>query len=277
MWGLLLVLSTVFCAPPAIQPVVRQTLATFSFGENKAIAQIAQIAYLRFLARCQSGTPMRAPSAEFVDAIPTHVDECHYTFGASLFELLWQQRKALPELKIPIFIHSICSALIARGAFDRKGVFKAVGNQKVIEKLCDDIDNGRDVLGDADLTTLASVFKRWLGMLPLPLVPVEVYPRLLEQHDAKGFVQVADELPRIYRDALAYFIGFLKEFVMAEERTEMGVRAVSMMFGTIIVRPGNFNPVKIKELYESSRDFIANLIQAWDVSDIYPLEGDYAL
>jgi hypothetical protein len=122
MWQLLLVLTTLFLASPVIQPVVRQTLATMSFTEHRAIAQMAQLAYLRFHARCQVGAHMRSAAVTFIDGIPGHCEECHFTFGASLCELLWRQRKTHPKLKIPVFLHQICSGLRARGEIGRAHV-----------------------------------------------------------------------------------------------------------------------------------------------------------
>lgn len=274
MWQLLLVLTTLFLASPVMQPVVRQTLATVSFAEQKGIAQIAQLAYLRFHARCQVGAHMRSAAVTFIDAIPGHCEECHFTFGASLCELLWRQRKTHPRLKIPVFLHQICSGLKARGAFDNSGAFKAVGNQRIVDRVCLDIDHGRNALEDADLTTLAAVFKRWLGMLPAPLVPVEFYPKLSDQGEPRNAVQIADALPRMYQDSLAYVVGFLREFVNAEARTGTAISALSMMFGVCVVRPANMNPEKMKELYNRSGNFIAGLIHAWDVSDVYPMEEE---
>jgi hypothetical protein len=274
MWQLLLVLTTLFLASPVIQPVVRQTLATMSFTEHKAIAQMAQLAYLRFHARCQVGAHMRSAAVTFIDGITGHCEECHFTFGASLCELLWRQRKTHPRLKIPVFLHQICSGLRARGAFDNNGAFKAAGNQRIVDRVCQDIDHGRNVLGDADLATLAAIFKRWLGMLPAPLVPVEFYPRLSDHGDARNAVQIADALPRMYQDSLAYVVGFLREFVKAEARGGMAIGAVAMLFGVCVVRPVNMNPEKMKELYNLAWNFMTGLIQVWDVSDVYPMEED---
>jgi hypothetical protein len=274
MWQLLLVLATLFLASPVMQPVIRQTLAIVAFAEQKAIAQIAQLAYLRFHARCQVGSHMRSAAAAFIDAIPRHCDECHFTFGASLCELVWRQRKTHPKLKIPVFLHQICAALRARGAFDSGGAFKTAGNQRIVDRVCTDVDHGRNAIADADLTTLTAIFKRWLAMLPGPLVPVEFYPKLSDRGDARLAVQIADALPRMYQDSLAYVIGFLREFVRAEVRTGMAVSAVAMMFGVCVVRPANMNPERMKELYNLSGNFVAGLIQTWDVSDVYPMEEE---
>jgi hypothetical protein len=271
MWHLLLCLSTLFFASPVIQPVVRQTLATAAFGGNVVIAQFAQLAYFRFDARCQIGAHVKAPPAQFVESIPSHVNECHMTLGASLCELMWHQRTTFPKCRVPVFMHRICKALIGQGAFEKEGVFKNVGNQVVVEKLCADIDNGTAALADADLTVLATVFKRWLALLPWPMVPIDVYPKLLEQDQGKNYVAIADDLPRISRDSLAYLVGFLKDFVKAEPRTGMGLVPVAMMFGLTVVRPSHFHQTKMRELYEVSKDFMVALVQSWDVSDVYPL------
>jgi hypothetical protein len=274
MWTLVLVLCTIFFGSPVIQPVVRHTLATAAFSENERLAHVAQLAYLRFDGRCQVGVSLKSPSSAFIESIPGHITDCHYTLGASLFELLWQQKNTLPQCPVPVFMHRICQALIAQGAFEKEGVFKNSGNQQKVEKLCADIDNGRDNLAEADVHVLTTVFKRWLLLLPQPLVPIDVYPKLLEPKEGKNYVLIAAEIPQLYRDSLAYLVGFLKDFVKAESKTKMGLVPAATMFGLTVVRPGTFNQSKMKELYEVSKEFVIALIQSWDVSDIYPLNEE---
>jgi hypothetical protein len=88
---------------------------------------------------------------------------------------------------------------------------------------------------------------------------------------------LAEELPKIYRDALAYLVGFLKELVLAEQKTKMGLVPVAMLFGLTLVRSGALDQSKMRALYDASRNFVIALIQSWDVSDIYPLSEERCL
>jgi hypothetical protein len=274
MWDLLLVLATLFCASPLVQPVIRQSVASAAFCQDQALAARVQLVYLRFDGRCQIGAHVKGPSSAFIETIPSQVNECHFTLGASLFELMWQQRKTLPRCPVPIFMHRICNALIAQGAFEKEGGFKAVGNQLKVDRLCADIDVGRDRLEEAELAVLVTVFKKWLTVLPQPLVPVELYPVLLEQRDGKNYVAMAKELPIIYRDTLAYLIGFLKECVKSEQKTKMGLVTMATMFGMTVARPGDMNQSKVRDLFAVCKDFVIALLKEWDVSQTYPLKPE---
>jgi hypothetical protein len=271
MWVLILVLCTLFCASVVVQPAIRQILATAACSKDGALTDIAQLAYLRFDGRCHIGTHARAPSGVFIEAIPSHVTVCHFTLGASLFELMWQQRKTLPRCPVPIFMHKICSALVSKGALEKVEVLKSAGNPATVERLCADIDAGKAVLEAADLAVLVTVFKRWLGMLPQPIVPLDVYPRLLEQTTPEDYVFLAGELPRISRNALAYLVGFFKRFVEGGRNTRAGIGQVVETLALTVIRQGCGNQSKAKDLSDMSKRFAQALIQVWDVSEIYPL------
>jgi hypothetical protein len=141
------------------------------------------------------------------------------------------------------------------------------------------MDDGKDFCNDANLSDLASLFKRWLGEMPTPIVPLHMYPKFLERKATKDYLPLLEDMPFINRDMLAYLVGFLKEYLKAQPSTRP---ALSRMLGTNIMRyvssdpAENQNPVvmagKMKECSEIAHEFMSAMLNDWDTSFMYPLD-----
>jgi hypothetical protein len=273
MWDLLFVISTLFSPSPFIQGVVRHVLAKSAFGQNKAVAQIAQVTYLRFDARCRSCSSMRAIPPGLTE-IPAQLEDCPYVIGMSLFELMWRQRKSHPRLPIPLLMHKFCEYLIEKGALESEGTFQQAPPWASLEKLASILDSGRDIFAESDLAGMAGLFKKWLLELPVSLIPPEAYPSLVAQRKSMKFIQVIEAIPRVHRDSLAYLVGFLKVFAAANEKTKVDPETVARLFGSNCMRVVLDRPEEIRESSELAREVMQKLIDSWDVQRLYPLDPE---
>jgi hypothetical protein len=273
MWELLLLLATCFVSSPALQPFVRQHFASAALGQVQVIHSIAQLCYLRFCARCHMQTHLRQVSPEFVNQIPNHVHECSFVTGASLYELMWRQRHSAPKCPVPLILHRMCDLMISRGALETETIFQAPINNAKLENLMNYIDCGYDGFQKLDAPAIASFFRRWLSELPHAIIAPEIYSALIEHRDDQGgFLQVVKELPKVYRNCLAYIVGFLKVVVAAEPKTKVGIAAIAMLFGSGCIKIDSLSAAKVKEAGGLARDLMKYLIGNWDVTGIYPFD-----
>jgi hypothetical protein len=273
MWELLLVLSTCFVSTTALQPFVRQHLASAALGQVQLIHSIAQLCYLRFCARCHMQTHLRNIGPEFVNQIPNHVHECSFITGASLYELMWHQRLSAPKCPVPLILHRMCDIMISRGALEMEKIFQATMNNTKLENLMNYINCGYDMFKTLDAPAIGSVFRRWLSELPQAIIVPEIYLAIIEHRDDQDrFFQIIEELPKIHRNCLAYIVGFLKVVVAAEPKTKVGIAAVAMLFGSSCIKINSLDAAKVKEAGGLARDIMKYLIGNWDVAGIYPLD-----
>jgi hypothetical protein len=270
MWEIFLALSTCFRPSAKMQPLIRQVLARAALGESKIVAQIAQVAYLRFDSRCRTNSDLRYMPDEFLDSIPSHPESCSFTMGASLFELMHRQQKSLPRCPIPVFVHRICQYLVQNGAFAQEGLFQQRASVPEIEKMATDLDCGQPFLKDPK--SVASLFKRWLTELPVSVIPPEVYPKLLEKRASEAFVSVVQDMPDVNRNTLGYLVGFFKELARSEGKTKMGLVTVATMFGPSLLQMKFEDSRKVKEAAELGKLVLQTLIKEWDTAAWFPLD-----
>jgi len=275
VWELILCVSTFFPSSPDLQPLLRHTLATVSLGTNQSLSSIAKIAYIRFAARCDCGEifPRQPPS--WTNLIPTHPSADFFVFGAPLLELIYAQRRSAPKCTIPLFMHRFAHALFQSGAKEIEGTFRLPGNKVQVDLLVESINNGQEILNGVDLRDLASLFKRWLADMPEPIVPMGMYSDLVKALKEKTIMDFLKVLPRVNHDTLGYLVGFLQEFIQAEEVTRMGILPVSMIFGANVVRIVSNDPKVMKDMTEHGKQFMTFLLTNWDVSFIYPLPLEF--
>jgi hypothetical protein len=273
MWDLLFVISPIFSPSPIIQGVVRHVLAKSAFGQNRAVAQIAQVTYIRFDARCRSSSSMKVIPAGLTE-IPAQLEDCPYVMGMSLFELMWRQRKVCPRCPIPLLMHKFCQYLINHGAFESEGTFQQSPPWASLEKLASNLDSGRDIFADNDLAGMAGLFKKWLLELPVSLIPPEAYPGLVAHRQAKKYIPVVQTITKVHKDTLAYLVGFLKEFVAAQAKTKADPQPVVQLFGSSCLRVVLDKPEEMIESSAIAREVMQVLINTWDVRRVYPLDPD---
>jgi hypothetical protein len=273
MWVLLLVLSTVLLPSPVIQPFIRQVLALAALGESKIVANIAQLAYLRFDSRCRAGGPLRAISAAFLNDIPKHVRASPFTIGASLFELMKCQMRSNPRMRVPVFLHAICQWMIGHWVLETEGVWGPAFLSKDVETLASELDTGRDIFdAEVELGKMAGLFKFWLAELPNPLLTVETFPALATAKDNPGaFIEIVEGMTQVHQDVLGYLIGFLKVVAEEESQTKVNAAALAAVFGPLCVRTER-GEAKKPDVVQLGTSVILTLLNSWATAALYPID-----
>jgi hypothetical protein len=257
-----------------MEPFIRQVLARAALGDSKLVARFAVLAYLRYDSRCRTNSDLREMPDDFLDSIPSHVNTCSFTMGASLFELMHRQQKSMPRCSIPFALYQICTFLGEHGAFTQQGIFQHTSSPGDVEKLAIDWDCGKDIFRGTDPKLVASLLKRWLIELPVSLIPPEVHGKLMAKKASMAFLPIIQELPVAPRNTLGYLVAFLKRLTQSEEKTKMGLNVVATMFGPLCSLCGFDQESKAKERAELGCLVLQTLIKDWDTSEYSLLDLD---
>jgi hypothetical protein len=206
-----------------------------------------------------------------IQQIPKEIAGGHKAFGASIYEQLWHQRSSHPNAPIPVILHRIADALIAKGAERWEGLFRLPGSHDRITRMQKNINEGGDPLPLADVNDLASLFKSWFAKLPEPIVNSDLLPSLKTAWETKTYVIFVADLPPTHVSVMKYLIGFLKQIAAAVEATKMTPKNLAICFAPNLIDTGGISDaMQISQFSDISQDFIITLMETWDTSSIYP-------
>lgn len=274
-WELFLIITTIFPSSRNSENWIKSHLAQNLNSPNRTIAEYAQLSYIRFSARCAIGKPKTNLELNYSVKIPKQITQDYCPFVSSIYEHLWFQRKAYPNVKIPMIVHKMATAILEKGAENTEGIFRLPGNMKLVQEMIVRIGKGEDPLQEAKLHDVLSLFKQWFRDLPNPTCPVESLPYLKTAHETQTYLDfVSNHIPPAHLNLLGYLIGFLQRLVKSAEITKMNSKNMAIVFAPNIVQPSvDINePTQIKEYSEISISFLKFLIDNWDVSNFYPLK-----
>uniref|UniRef100_A0A673XE68 Family with sequence similarity 13 member A n=1 Tax=Salmo trutta TaxID=8032 RepID=A0A673XE68_SALTR len=157
-------------------------------------------------------------------------------FGVSLLEL---RELGLVKDGVPLVVRRMVEFL-REHALHHEGLFRVNGNVRAVEGLKLRLENGEDVdfLVEADVCTVASLFKQYLRDLPEGLVDSTVQPALIQQHqDGKndGFCSdlrvLLHQLPDVHYSLLQYLCLFLTQVDQRHRENRMTALNLATVFG----------------------------------------------
>jgi hypothetical protein len=276
-WELFLLAASVFPSTRNAESYIKSHIVESADTADARVSNIAQFTFIRFEARCAIGKAATDPvTPAFIKSVITAHERPSAAFSAPLREQLWCQRVRLPRMAVPIIVHEIATALLARGAEGIEGVFRLPGNMRLLREVQASIQTaGAAALAPLQVHDLASLFKSWFGGLPPPIVHRDLVPQLTSAAEDRAFVAFADGLPELGRGALKYLVGFLRHFAAAAAATKMDARNLAIVFAPNIVDvSGAADPMLIARMSETSRDFLVTLITDWDFADVWPVPPD---
>ncbi|KAH0790979.1 RhoGAP domain containing protein [Histomonas meleagridis] len=264
-WELILVMCTLFLPSESIRPMIKSFLASSSFSAQKQFAKAAQLSYIRFMSLCDKGSNFRDLSDSVINNIPNHTKRCPFLFGSSLSEVFFVQNQALINSPVPIFIHKLCETLLKRGITKADGAFQVQADKNVLNELVQKVDAEYDIFESTEILDLASLLKKLMADFPQPLLEISSLRNLNEDQ----YVEYVLKLPKIYRNTLAYIIGFIRRFCTGSGK-ELSV--FGMIFGLNVMHCTTLNPAEMKDFAAMSSKVMLKLLKDWDVSDIYPIQ-----
>ena len=264
-WDIIMVMCTLFIPSKKVVGVVRSFLSTFSSYSNRVVARAARLSYIRFIAIVDSGKAPRDVSDSYVDSLVNN--KLRHIFGASLNEIFYVQNIYLYDTTfVPIFLQSLCDALTARDVFHTEGIFQVTIDSKRLDTLVAEIESGKNVFQSATVLELGSLLKKFISDLLPPLIAIQA----VKDVKTKEIVKIADALPKVQKDTLAYIVGFVRAFCKEAKKE---VEPYAMIFGSNVLQTKNLPSKSMKESLQLAKVIMQKLIVDWDVSWVYRNDG----
>jgi hypothetical protein len=273
-WKLFLIVVTYFPSTQNCEVWIRSHFTTEIHNENQTISDLAQFCYIRYTARCAIGKPLQDPPEGFLQQVPYHYQTSRALFGASIYEQLWNQRRSVRKLPIPYILPHMADNLLRKCAEQCEGIFRLPGNMKNVAMMAEAANQGREMIAQAPIHDIGSLFKMWFRELPDPVVNMENVDELRNVWETKEYVQFADSLPPAHKLTLMYLVGFLQRLARAESVTLMSQKNLAIVFAPNIVQSSTTNPATMKLFSDIGQEFLITLIATWDTSYIYPLNPE---
>ena len=272
-WIIFLTLCTLLLPNHATSLIVRTITAQKAQSSDKRISPLAMLTYIRFMNIVNLNSNLSKPD-EWIDNIPSHINEQHFYFGCSIYEFLWYQRRQYPFCPFPVIFHTFITKLIEKGAYSTERVFLNPGNKKQIDELQANFEKGTNIF-DGELMNIASIFKNILREMSDSLIPSTLFTDLKECHKTKNYFPILDRIPTVNKFALGYLIGFLKKIVENKDKTLVSPVQLASIFGQNLVRADVSTPDDFRKLSEISKNFVEQLLNDWDTDFVFPIKPQY--
>jgi hypothetical protein len=274
-WELFLISASLFPSSKSSEIWIKAHCARNTNHTDVRVCDLAQLTYIRFNVQCvQGATQTSEVTTEDITRIIQSLDTGTATFGASLYEQMWNQRDSHASCPVPFTLHMIAETLFAAGAEAHEGVFRLAGRLARVDEVAELINMGEVALDGLSIDDLASLMKLWFRKLPEKLLTEKEAVQLcLGAMRTKDYVAFVASLPRLHQSVLMYLIGVLQRFVKAQETTKMTARNLAICFAPNIVQlSATFDPFAMQKQNDIIVDLIVALVEKLDTSAIYPLK-----
>jgi len=188
-------------------------------------------------------------------------------FGVPLQVLLKREK----DSDIPSLVEKSIKFIREYG-LQLEGIFRLSGRASQVEKLRDQLDQGKKVFfsQDMDVHSVASLFKQWLRELPEPLLTWDLYDDFLATDSLPGaqkLVALKDlvlQLPQGNRSAFQHMVKLLTEVCENEAVTKLNASSLSVVFApNVLVDPKG--PMFDASAYVSINNVVKEFIEHYDL------------
>jgi hypothetical protein len=269
---LLSVITATTVPPPDIVPFVRSELARQVKRANEGLVDRFNFAYVRFL---HITSTTENPFKPLTPAILVGAaNSATYQFGVTLYETMWNQRVAHPNMTFPHILHYTETVFFAKECEKQANIFRKPGDLQVVENLIKQA-NAEDVgfLDEAQPDDLALFYKKWFKDIPGGLLNADRTKELYKLKRGQ-YIEFAERLEPVVKNVLKHLIGFLKQVSLTAEETKMDVQSLGAVFGPELVCPGEAADPAVAKGQQVAIYCIQELIVGWDVSEMWPFQPE---
>ncbi|OHT12888.1 RhoGAP domain containing protein [Tritrichomonas foetus] len=271
-WELFLVAATLFPSSRDSEIWIRSYIRESMKNETGKVKEYANYTFIRFCSRCSVGKAVHFEGGHHqIVSIIRAPYECNIKFGASIEEQLWAQKRTHPKFPVPYILHELTELLLAKGAEKFEGIFRIVGNMKNVEKMINDINKGKPIDTNANITDISSLMKAWFERLPERVINNDLIPELLNAYEIKKYHRFVAKLSPTHQITLKFLIGFLKKLIKCESVTKMNAKNFAICFApNMINMDSSKDPFEMKKFSNIATDFLVTLMERLPTDDIYP-------
>jgi hypothetical protein len=281
-WDLFLIIATIFPSSKDSEGFIKSHLASCAKAPNPRVADFAQFTFIRFSSRCAIGHPLEPVTNELLSRIPHDPYMNHASFEASIYEQLWVQRTAYPQLSVPHLLCLLSEFVIKKGGPESVGLFRLSGNVVTVKEAIASVNRGADPVVTFDQLSIndcAALFKAWFMCLPERIISIDNFNDLQTAYETtKNYRACVDGLLPAQIAVLKFVVGFLRKLATYEAVTKMGLSNFRIIFSPIIVSmPKLDDPVAAMAHTMISLEFVGWLFENLDPDGVYPVSPDVLL
>jgi hypothetical protein len=212
-----------------------------------------------------------AAQPHLIERLPQDIKAGQASFGISLYEIMWCQRRRFRLLPIPYCLHYIVTALTERGVPKTATIFRRAVQ---VEDARAEINRELYAVQRFDAHVLSALLLVWLRDLPNPIIPVEMHNEFLVMATDGKFIGFVEKMPQVHRLTLLYLTGFLKTLLANKAIHGLSKRDIAKIFGPPVVNSvrGGRPSSKLDELAVS---LLAKLMTEMDTTIVFPLNDEY--
>ena len=274
-WELFLAIATFFPSTRDSQLYILAHIAHVALNENepKDIREIAQLAYIRFESRCCIG---RAEDFNVIEQTNIkdlfEVDKYFKHFNASIYEIMWGQRKKVPLFLIPYILYYMTQIFINKNGLREEGIFREPGDEKIINLNASMVNEDMSCLLKMNLIDLCALIKLWFAQLTNSVVPMSFLPEFNLLCESGKYLNIPNALPKTHMHTLMYLVGFLQHILKFKEYNKFGSRELAKIFGPLLVKTTDTEPGRIATYKKNVLEFLYQLIENINTTAYYPLD-----
>lgn len=204
-----------------LEPYIRSYLHECSLHLTESrVSVYAAYCLRRYDARWKYSTDLRIPSREEIKQIRKDPFQ-GAMFGGSLEEIMQEQRKEHPNVRIPRVMAILCDCILDSGGEKTEGIFRISANHDRVFEMKVILEKGTSTLrAQDDAHVPACLLKTWFLELKDPLIPTDFYQKFLDNAENMDELSelVYNELPDVNRNTLLFLIRFLRIIATPENQ-----------------------------------------------------------
>jgi hypothetical protein len=206
----------------------------------------------------------------------------HASFEASIYEQLWAQRAAYPQLPVPHLLCLLSEFVIKKGGPTTQGLFRLSGHAVTVRDAIAAVNRGADpvvTFGQLAVHDCASLFKAWFTSLPERVISIDNFGDLKGVYQTtKNYKTCVAQLLPAQIAVLKFTVGFVRRLAACEAVTKMGLANFRIIFSSIIVSvPRLDDTMAAMEHTTISQEFVGWLLENLDPTGVYPVPTDVLL
>ncbi|WWC72523.1 uncharacterized protein I206_106485 [Kwoniella pini CBS 10737] len=186
-------------------------------------------------------------------------------YGESLDRIMELQKRAYPDLKVPVILPFLADGILALGGLESEGIFRVPGDADSINELKSRMDRGHYQLkGINDPHVASSLFKLWLRELEDPIIPFSLYNDALQASKSiENSINFLNKLPLYNKRVLLFVINFLQLFINKEiiKKTKMTSGNLALVMAPNILRTTSNSLITVFTNSNFETKFILQLLE----------------
>ena len=274
-WELMAIVIDSFPCTKNLEPYIRCYFQNCSIHLTASrISLYAAYCLRRYDARWKYSNTVRVPSREEIKKIRTDPFQ-GAMFGGSLEEIMEEQRKVHPNVRIPRLIAILCDCIIDSQGDTTEGIFRISAKLDEVYEMKVLLEKGSSSLAASQNPHVpACVLKMWFLELKEPIIPMSLYNRFIANDNNLEELSelIYNDLPDVNRNTLLFLIRFLRTIATPEKQklTLMSMQNFALIFSPNIFRCPSEDPMTMLHNTKIESNILHHIFQGIKLPESIP-------